>query len=80
MATNHNASILEYGEGNNDRLVGAYETSSFDKFSYGIADRSASVRIPNATVNNDWKGYLEDRRPSSNCDPYRVTNQLIKFV
>ena len=80
MSVNHSSTILDYGEGNNERLVGAYETSSFDKFSYGIADRSASVRIPNSTVDNEWRGYLEDRRPSSNCDPYRVVNQLIKVV
>ncbi len=80
MSMNHTSTISEYGEGNNDRLVGAYETSSFEKFSYGVADRSASVRIPTSTVDNEWRGYLEDRRPSSNCDPYRVANQLIRFV
>ena len=62
------------------RLTGLHETQSIDKFSYGISDRGASIRIPIGTVTNGWKGYLEDRRPNSAADPYKVAAQIIKTV
>ena len=62
-----------YGEDNNLRMTGVHETASYDKFTYGCADRGCSIRIPSETVKNK-KGYLEDRRPASNCDPYLVTS------
>lgn len=67
------------GKDNERRLVGRLETSSIDKFSWGVADRACSIRIPRgvAAVN---KGYLEDRRPSSNCDPYAVCNALLTTI
>ncbi|XP_058448200.1 glutamine synthetase 1, mitochondrial-like [Malaya genurostris] len=64
------------GKDNERRLVGRLETSSIDKFSWGVADRSTSVRIPRS-VDEMKKGYLEDRRPSSNCDPYSVCNAIL---
>ena len=67
------------GEDNKRRLTGLHETASIDTFSSGVADRGASIRIPRQ-VSKDGKGYLEDRRPSSNCDPYQVTQALIKTV
>jgi len=76
----HHKHISVYGENNNKRLTGDHETQCIDKFSYGIADRGASVRIPIATVENNWNGYLEDRRPASNCDPYLVANRIIKTI
>ena len=51
-----------------------------DKFSYGVSDRGASIRIPIATVENGWKGWLEDRRPNSAADPYKVAARIIKTV
>ena len=80
MESLHNESISEYGEGNDLRLTGGFETASHKSFSHGVASRGTSVRIPNATVDAGWKGYLEDRRPSSGCDPYRVALQICKFV
>ena len=68
-----------YGEGNHLRMTGAHETSSYDKFTSGCGDRSCSVRIPNDTI-IDGKGYFEDRRPSSNCDPYLVTSIICETV
>ncbi|CRL01091.1 CLUMA_CG014179, isoform A [Clunio marinus] len=65
------------GKDNERRLLGALETSSIDKFSSGVADRSCSVRIPRG-VANAKKGYLEDRRPSSNMDPYSVCNAILE--
>ena len=53
--------IEVYGAENDQRLTGAHETQSIDKFSYGVSDRGASIRIPIATVENGWKGWLEDR-------------------
>ena len=72
--------IAVYGADNEQRLTGAHETQSIDKFSYGVSDRGASIRIPIATVENDYKGWLEDRRPASNADPYKVASIIIKTV
>ncbi|CAJ0574698.1 unnamed protein product, partial [Mesorhabditis spiculigera] len=65
------------GRDNERRLTGAHETETIDAFSYGVANRSCSVRIPKQ-VFDDQCGYFEDRRPSSNCDPYNVTAALVK--
>lgn len=69
--------ILEYGEGNEKRLTGAHETCSINEFRFGVADRGASIRIPRETFLNK-KGYMEDRRPSANCCPYRVTDIMMR--
>lgn len=75
--------IQNYGSDNHLRLTGQYETADINTFSWGVSDRGASIRIPAATA-VAWKGYLEDRRPASHADPYRVvrtiaeTLQLIK--
>lgn len=74
------AHIDVYGADNDQRLTGLHETQSIDKFSYGVSDRGASIRIPIATVENGWKGWLEDRRPASNADPYKVAAAIIKTV
>ncbi|XP_073976265.1 glutamine synthetase 2 isoform X1 [Rhodnius prolixus] len=67
------------GKDNERRLTGRHETSSIHDFSAGVANRGASIRIPRQTA-EDKKGYLEDRRPASNCDPYSVTEALIRTV
>ncbi|MBY0400588.1 glutamine synthetase, partial [Myxococcota bacterium] len=72
--------IAVYGADNNLRLTGAHETQSIDKFSYGVSDRGASIRIPIATVDKGWKGWLEDRRPAANADPYKVASVIVKTV
>jgi glutamine synthetase len=77
---NTQAHIAVYGADNHLRLTGKHETQSIDKFSYGISDRGASIRIPIATVERGWKGYLEDRRPNSAADPYKVAARIIKTV
>jgi len=73
----HTAHINAYGSNNDMRLTGLHETQHIDSFSYGVSDRGASIRIPIATAENEWKGYLEDRRPASNADPYQVVKILI---
>lgn len=69
-----------YGAFNDQRLTGKHETQSIDQFSFGVSDRGASIRIPIATVENGWKGWLEDRRPASNGDPYKIAARIIKTV
>ena len=76
----HASHVQEYGAHNELRLTGKHETASIHNFSYGVADRGASIRIPIFTVQDDWKGYLEDRRPASNADPYRVISRIVKTV
>jgi glutamine synthetase len=72
--------IEVYGAYNDLRLTGLHETASINDFSYGISDRGASIRIPIITVENGWKGWLEDRRPASNADPYKIAGRIIKTV
>merc|ERR1719160_643281 len=69
--------IAEYGEGNEKRLTGQHETCSINDFKYGVADRGASIRIPR-DAEKDGRGYMEDRRPAANCDPYKVTSRMMK--
>ena len=70
--------VSVYGAENAQRLTGLHETQAIDKFSYGVSDRGASIRIPVATIQDGWKGRLEDRRPASNGDPYRISAVVIK--
>ena len=72
--------IAVYGEFNDQRLTGQHETASIHDFSYGISDRGASIRIPIITVEKGYKGWLEDRRPASNADPYKVAGRIVKTV
>ncbi len=72
--------IAVYGEYNDERLTGKHETASITDFSYGVSDRGASIRIPIMTVEKGWKGWLEDRRPASNADPYKVAARIITTV
>ena len=72
--------IEVYGEDNHLRLTGHHETQSIDQFSYGVSDRGASIRIPIGTVESGYKGWLEDRRPASNADPYKVAAAIIQTV
>jgi glutamine synthetase len=69
--------ISVYGADNEQRLTGLHETESIDTFSYGESDRTASIRIPVNTVEDGWKGRLEDRRPASNGDPYKIAAAII---
>jgi hypothetical protein len=77
----HSEHIAVYGniEQNKLRLTGHHETASIDKFTWGVSDRGASIRIP-LNVSKDRCGYLEDRRPASNMDPYLVTARLLRTV
>jgi glutamine synthetase len=74
----HTELIKLYGNNNHERLTGFHETSSYDKFTYGIGTRNTSVRIPNDVLKNSY-GYFEDRRPAANIDPYLATSSLFKI-
>ena len=67
--------IANYGADIEHRLTGLHETAPWTEFSYGVSNRGASVRIP-WQVEVDQKGYIEDRRPNANCDPYTVTRLI----
>ena len=75
----HEDHILVYGEGNRDRLTGQHETGNIEKFSWGVADRGASIRVPRQCA-KEGKGYFEDRRPASNADPYQITGIIVETV
>jgi glutamine synthetase len=77
LSLSHDDHMLIYGTDNKSRMTGLHETASYKNFTCGIANRGASVRIGNETIHNE-KGYFEDRRPSSNCDPYIVTSVIFK--
>jgi len=70
--------ISVYGADNHHRLTGKHETQSIEQFSYGVSDRGASIRIPVSTMEDGWIGRLEDRRPASNADPYKVAAAIVK--
>jgi glutamine synthetase len=72
--------IAVYGPDNELRLTGLHETQSIDKFNYGVADRGASVRVPHAFVRDGYRGYLEDRRPNSLGDPYRIAGRILQTI
>ncbi len=75
-----NEHIAVYGPDNHLRLTGLHETQSIDKFSYGIANRGASVRVPHSFVNAGYKGYIEDRRPNSQGDPYKIASRILQTI
>ena len=79
LSENPQEHIDVYGQDNDQRLTGEHETCSIEEFRYGVSDRGASIRIP-WQVEQEGCGYLEDRRPSSNCDPYKVSKKLIETI
>jgi len=79
LSRRHKEHIEVYGAHNDERLTGLHETCSIDEFRYGVSDRGASIRIPMQT-DKDGMGYLEDRRPAANMDPYRVAGALMRTI
>jgi glutamine synthetase len=75
----HKEHIAVYGEDNTLRLTGRHETGSIDAFTYGVANRGASIRIPRECAHKGY-GYFEDRRPASNADPYQITGIMMETV
>ena len=79
LAERHDLHIANYGFGIEERLTGLHETCSYKEYRYGVSDRGASVRIP-WQVAKDHKGYIEDRRPNANVDPYVSTRLILETV
>lgn len=83
LSKNHPEHIKAYdprgGKDNERRLTGKHETSSINDFNAGVANRGCSIRIPRG-VADEGKGYFEDRRPSSNCDPYTVVERILRTI
>jgi glutamine synthetase len=75
LGKNAQEHVVHYGSDIEHRLTGLHETAPWNEFSYGVSDRGASVRIP-WQVEVDKKGYIEDRRPNANMDPYVVTRLI----
>jgi len=75
-----NEHIAVYGPDNHLRLTGLHETQSIDKFNYGLANRGASIRIPHSFMDNNYRGYLEDRRPNSAGDPYKIASRILQTI
>ncbi len=79
LGMRHSEHISVYGADNAKRLSGKHETCDIDTFRWGVSDRGASVRIP-LHVANAGQGYLEDRRPAANADPYKVCTAILETV
>jgi glutamine synthetase len=79
LSKRHGEHIAVYGADNHLRLTGHHETCDIDTFRYGVADRGASIRIPRHVANKGC-GYLEDRRPAANADPYLVCERIFRTV
>lgn len=75
----HKEHIEVYGSNNELRLTGKHETCSINEFRVGVSDRGASIRIPK-TTSEIWKGYLEDRRPASNANPYQIIQKIVETM
>jgi len=75
----HAEHIAVYGEGNAERMTGKHETASMESFTWGVANRGSSVRIPRACA-KEGCGYFEDRRPASNADPYQITGIIVETL
>lgn len=79
LSQRHKEHILVYGHALEERLTGQHETAPITAFTHGVSDRGASVRIPRLVATNGY-GYLEDRRPGANADPYQVSAKLIETI
>ena len=79
LESRHNDHIANYGDRLGERLTGDHETCDINTFKSGVAHRGASIRIPQSVAIKGY-GYLEDRRPGANSDPYRVATMLVDAV
>lgn len=76
---NHMKLIDCCSEKNKERLSGKFETARWDRFTWGVGTRNTSIRVPNDTFKNKC-GYLEDRRPGSDIDPYLYCKTMCKIA
>ena len=80
LEKHHILHVKNYGSGIKKRLTGLHETCKYNEFRYGVSDRGASVRIPWQVAKDEAGGYIEDRRPNANCDPYIVIQLIAKAI
>lgn len=80
LEIHHSEAMLCYGSDNQLRFTGQHKSPDLSHFSHGIDDRCACIRIPLYTLDRGWKGYMEDRRPASNADPYRVIHHILSAI
>lgn len=80
LEKSHKEHILVYGKGNEVRLTGENETASYNEFTFGVGARNVSIRIPNSINDDKTPGYIEDRRPGSNGDPYVIVEKIIDTI
>lgn len=79
LSKRHAEHIQKYGSNNHERLTGKHETCDINTFRSGVADRGCSIRIPRS-VSTSGCGYLEDRRPGANANPYEVSFMLVETI
>jgi glutamine synthetase len=79
LEAKHKEHIVHYGAGLEDRLTGQHETSTIHEFSAGAANRGSSIRIPGPVAQKGY-GYIEDRRPGANADPYMVAALIMSTI
>jgi glutamine synthetase len=79
LSTKHSDHMKVYGKNNETRLVGNIYYPTMDQFSWGYENRSVAIRIPRNVI-KEAKGYFEDRRPTSDCDPYAVCTAILSTV
>ena len=77
LEANHAEHMAVYGKDNVERMTGLHDTSSMHKCTWGVSDRGRSLRIPRHVANQGC-GYLEDRRPAANLDPYLITERIMR--
>ena len=77
LSKNHAEHMAVYGEHNELRMTGKHETADYNTFSDGVSDRGVSIRRGFNTM-KEGRGYFEDRRPASNCDPYLITSKIFE--
>lgn len=75
----HDQCIKLYGDDIEHRMTGEHETSDVKTFSWGDCNRACSIRKP-ITVRKNGYGYLEDRRPCANINPYVVCAAIMQSV
>ena len=75
-----NEHIAVYGPDNHLRLTGLHETSRSTSSTTASPTAAPPSASRTASCNNGYKGYLEDRRPNSQGDPYKIASQILKTI
>ena len=68
--------VEDYGAGIEHRLTGQHETAPWQRVQLRRVGPRRVGAHPVAGREGDKKGYIEDRRPNANMDPYVVTRLI----